>query len=41
MVETFGKSWFKLICQVDLVALLTDGIVAHILIMPAQLGIQI
>ena len=29
MVEKFGKSWDSLICQVDLVILLTDGIVAH------------
>ena len=29
MVEKFGKSWVLLICQVDLVTLLTDGIVVH------------
>ena len=29
MVEKFGKSWILLICQVDFVTLLTDGIVAH------------
>ena len=29
MVEKFEKSWVLLICQVDLVTLLTDGIVAH------------
>ena len=29
MVETFGQAWVLLICQVDLTALLTDGIVAH------------
>ena len=29
MVEKFGKSWVLLIYQVDLVTLLTDGIVAH------------
>ena len=29
MVETFGKSLVLLICQVDLVTVLSDGIVAH------------
>ena len=29
MVEKFGQSWDLLICQVELVTLLTDGIVAH------------
>ena len=29
MVEKFGKSWIFKICQVDLVKLLIDGIVAH------------
>ena len=29
MVKKFGKSWVLLICQVDLVTLMTDGIVAH------------
>ena len=28
MVEKFGKFWVLLICQVDLVTLLTDSIVA-------------
>ena len=29
MVKKIGKSWILLICQVDLVKLLTDGIIAH------------
>ena len=29
MVEKFGKSWVLLICQFDLVTVLTDGVVAH------------
>ena len=29
MVEQFGKSWVLLVYQVDLVTLLTDGVVAH------------
>ena len=29
MVKKFGKSWVLLICQVDLVTSLTDGIAAH------------
>ena len=29
MVEKFGKSWVLLICQVVLVTLLTNGILAH------------
>ena len=30
MVKKFGKSWVLLICQVELVTLLTDGILAHL-----------
>ena len=30
MVKKFGKSWVLLICQIELVTLLTDGILAHL-----------